>query len=108
MKRLGLAAVLIGVAGLMALTASVAMGSTPPWVKHVERYPGGISNGVRAYTDPGLQRAQAATRLSGAPSSTAGQERSARNLNNLQVNQDSSPPLPQNETQIVHNPFNDM
>src|SRR3954470_20851328 len=91
MKRMAFAAALVAVTGLMTLTASLAAASTPLWVKHVNRYPGGISNGVRAYTDPGLQRAQASARLSGASSSPAAPAVSG-NLQNIQVNQDSSPP----------------
>jgi hypothetical protein len=108
MKRTGLAIALVGIAGTMALSASFAVASTPRWVRHVNRYPGGISNGVRAYTDSGLQRAQASARLNGSSTSTASPTAPGSNLQNLQVNQDSSPPLPQNETQIVHKPFNDM
>src|SRR4051794_11292015 len=107
MKRLGLAAVLIGVAGLMALTASVAMGSTPRWVKHVHRYPGGISNGVRAYLDPGMRKAKKQARASQELSSPAAPAAPGP-LQNIQVNsQDSNPPLPQNETQVVHSELND-
>src|SRR6266508_4421967 len=46
-------------AGLSASTASGAGRSTPLWVKHVHLYPGGISNGVRAYLDPAVIQAQA-------------------------------------------------
>jgi hypothetical protein len=104
MKRMGFVAALIAVAGVAMLTAAVAAASTPRWVTHVDRYPGGISNGVRAYLDPGTRQARAVARLNGQSSSAA----SGSSLHNLQVNQDSSPPLPQNETQIVHKPSNDM
>jgi len=107
MRKLGLVAAMIGAGAMLTLTAELAAASTPRWVRHVQRYPGGISNGVRAYTDSGLQRAQAAARFSGTSSATAGLASSPRKLNNLQVNQDSSPPLPQDETQIVHSTFND-
>ena len=107
MRKMGFIATVAAAATMIALTAGPAAASTPRWVTHVKRYPGGISNGVRAYTDPGLQSAQAAARQSGASSSSAATA-GPRKLHNLQVNQDSSPPLPQNETQIVHNPFNDM
>jgi hypothetical protein len=101
--------VLAIVAGLIALGTSVAAANTTPrWVKHVRSYPGGISGGVRAYLDPGTSRAKAgltATRThrsSSRPASTPA-------LHNLQVNnQDSNPPVPQNETQVVHNEFNDL
>jgi hypothetical protein len=107
MRKLSFATAITAAAATIALTAGLAAASTPRWVTHVKRYPGGISNGVRAYTEPGLQSAQAAARLSGVSSSSAATA-GPRKLHNLQVNQDSSPPLPQDETQIVHNPFNDM
>ncbi len=106
MKRMGLVSAAIGAAAYLAFAASVAGAATPRWVKHVQRYPGGISNGVRAYTDPGLQKAQAKASgermLSGAvPPAPPGP------LDNEQVNSlDSSPPLPQNETQVAHSEFN--
>ena len=68
---------------------------------HVQKYPGGISNGVRAYPDTGVASAQAGL----GPVSTSAAARAP--LNNLQVNSlDSNPPVPQNETQVVHNPNN--
>ena len=63
MTRVGFGACLIGVAAIFAIATGAAMANTTPrWVKHVQRYPGGISNGVRAYTDPGLKRAQSQAR----------------------------------------------
>src|SRR2546423_12027658 len=104
-KRLGLWAVLGVVVGLVAAGPSFAAASTTPrWVKHVQNYPGGISNGVRAYMDPGLRHAQAAAKFR---SPSSGSAASSGPLQNLQVNGDSSPPLPQDETQIVHSVFND-
>jgi hypothetical protein len=104
MKRMGL--MVVGAGAALLITASVATATTPRWVRHVNRYPGGISNGVRAYTDAGLQRAQASARFSSGSTSSAGA--GGASVQNLQVNRDSSPPLPQNETQIVHKPSNDM
>jgi hypothetical protein len=106
MKRMGFAATVIGTALFLAVAASVAAASTPRWVKHVKNYPGGISSGVRAYTDPGLQHAQAAAKFR-SPSTEPASAASSGSLENLQVNTDSNPPLPQNETQVVHSPFND-
>jgi hypothetical protein len=106
MKRMGFVGLVVGTAALMAFTASLAAASTPRWVKHVHNYPGGISNGVRAYTDPGLQRAQAAARFRSP--STEPSPAAPGALQNLQVNTDSNPPLPQNETQIAHSVFNDQ
>ncbi len=106
-KRLGVATV-IGLAGLLTIGTSLAGASTTPrWVKHVDRYPGGISNGVRAYMAPGLKKAQRQARaraaLSGSSSAPV-----AGPLQNEQVNTaDSNPPLPQNETQVAHSVFDD-
>ena len=53
--------------------------------KHVQRYPGGISNGVRAYTDSGLQQGQRGVQSAqsiGGP----GSSQRAGPLQNLQVN----------------------
>jgi hypothetical protein len=76
-------------------------------VKHVQRYPGGISNGVRAYLAPGLKKAQRQARARAALSGASAAPVSGL-LQNEQVNtMDSSPPLPQNETQVAHNVFND-
>ena len=54
--------------------------------------------------DPGLQRAQAAAKFRSPQSAPASPE-STGSLQNLQVNTDSNPPLPQNETQIAHSVF---
>ena len=100
MKRVIVVAAAFGVAAWMAIAGSLAAAATPRWVRHVQRYPGGISNGVRAYTDSGLQRAQAASKFR-SPSVAPVSSQSAGSLQNLQVNSDSNPPLPQNETQVV-------
>jgi hypothetical protein len=103
LRKLGFATAISAAAATIALSAGLAAASTPPWVKHVQRFPGGISNGVRAYTDPGLRHAQVAARLSVTSSQAPA---AASSLHNVQVNGDSNPPLPQNETQIAHNFFN--
>src|SRR5436190_15470437 len=107
-KSPGILATLVVVAGTLALGASVAPASTTPrWVKHVRSYPGGISGGVRAYLARGTSRAKAGLKptRSGASSSSPA---NAPTLQNRKVNsQDSDPPVPQNETQVVHNVFND-
>src|SRR3954447_12206447 len=99
MKRVGFAACLIGVAAIFAIATSVAMANTTPrWVKHVHRYPGGISNGVRAYLDPGVRQAKQQARARRDLNSPA----APGPLQNEQVNSaDSNPPLPQNETQVA-------
>jgi hypothetical protein len=108
MKRVGFAASLIGVAAFFAIATSIAMASTTPrWVKHVHRYPGGISNGVRAYLDPGLRKAKQQAQASQSLSSPAAPAAPGP-LQNEQVNSDdSNPPLPQNETQVAHSELDD-
>jgi hypothetical protein len=93
---------MIGV--LMAAQATVASASTTPrWVRHAQNYPGGISNGVRAYLDAGVSNAEPAL----SPVAPSSAQRAP--LNNLQVNSlDSTPPVPQNETQVVVNPRNPL
>ena len=85
MKRVIVVAAAFGVAAWMAIAGSLAAAATPRWVRHVQRYPGGISNGVRAYTDSGLQRAQAASKFR-SPSVAPVSSQSAGSLQNLQVN----------------------
>jgi hypothetical protein len=106
-KGLSISAAL-AVMGLMALgTGLAAANTTPRWVKHVRNYPGGISGGVRAYLDPGTSGANPG--LTATPgASSFSRPASPAALHNLKVNgQDSNPPVPQNETQVVHNEFND-
>ncbi len=107
-KRLSILAIALATS-LMALGASLAPADpTPRWVKHVRHYPGGISGGVRAEiaaptspANPGLSRDQRARSASG--------RTRAPGLHNHKVNsRDSDPPVPQNETQVVHNEFNDL
>ena len=87
----------------MAGAAPTESTTTPRWVAHIQRYPGGISGGVRAmYAAEHLgaannARATAQTRAGGfvaAPLS---------NGPNVQMNDDSNPPLPQNETAVAYN-----
>ena len=67
---------------------------TPRWILHIQRYPGGISNGVRAMVSPAAMAARAASRRAAvsAPASSG---------SNVQMNTDSNPPLPQNETAVA-------
>jgi hypothetical protein len=76
-------------------------GATPRWVKHVQRYPGGISAGVRAYLSPALRAAQA--RYGGAArSGPPGAAPAQGTLTNVQANTDSTPPVPQNEPTVAY------
>jgi len=72
---------------------------TPLWVRHVQNYPGGISNGPRAYASGDLAAA-----LAKAPATPAGAPRSSPPDagGNLQINKDSIPPLPQDETTVAY------
>ncbi len=65
---------------------------TPRWILHIQRYPGGISNGVRAMVSAEAMAARAAARQASVTGA------SASFGPNVQMNNDSSPPLPQNET----------
>jgi hypothetical protein len=90
---------LAAMAGLVAPAAADAAGTTPLWVKHVQQFPGGISNSVRFSLDPAVIRAQSAgyavSASAGAASVTATRE-------NVQTNDDSYPPLPQNEESVAY------
>lgn len=79
----------------MAPQAVVASSGVPLWVRHVENY-GGMSNGVRFSLDPAVIRAQA--RFTSSARLTA----TASTLNNVQMNDDSYPPMPQNEESVAY------
>src|SRR5205823_647635 len=69
--------------------------ATPRWMLHIQRYPGGISDGVRAMVSAEAAAARSAARNA----SIAGA--SASFGPNVQMNNDSNPPLPQNETSVA-------
>jgi hypothetical protein len=97
MRRLVLAALsACTIAGMVAATAPPvgASASTPLWVKHVLKYPGGISNGVRAYLDKGVRTAPNGE-IRGTPSNKG-------DYPNVQMNTDTDPPMPQNETAVAY------
>ena len=78
-----------------APSLAAAPASTPRWILHIDRYPGGISNGVRAMVSPQAMAARATRRaISGASASVSFGP-------NVQMNTDSNPPLPQNETAVA-------
>lgn len=89
-------------AGMVATPPTAAAGTTPLWVKHVERFSGGISNGVRFSLDPAVMRVQGDYAVSSA-SRTALSDGS-----NVQMNDDSYPPLPQNEESVAYSTDNPM
>src|SRR5690242_15920122 len=96
------------VAGSVAVAAAVGGGQaspttpaakTPRWVTHVARYSGGISSGVRAMFASSQARTSAPSgshSRSGSPAGGGGAG------NNVQMNDDSYPPLPQNETAVAY------
>src|SRR2546428_11401315 len=100
---------LLAVFVMVAILAFPSSGSTQPgpnnsatplWLLHALNYAGGISNGVRAYADPSLRnRVPSAGRALPATSSS---------LNNLQMNDETTPNLPEDETQVVLKPSNPM
>jgi hypothetical protein len=96
-SRLVVAATTIAaMAGLVGAPPAGAAGTTPLWVKHVERFPGGLSNSVRFSLDPAVVQAQDAYTVASV-SRTA-----LSNGPNVQMNDDSYPPLPQNEESVAY------
>jgi len=100
------AAAVIALAGLIVVTTAVGVGQpspttpaakTPRWVTHVARYSGGISGGVRAM----LASDQASTGSAGTARARSGSPAGSHG-NNVQMNDDSYPPLPQNETAVAY------
>ncbi len=75
--------------------ANPAAVATPRWVKHVQNYPGGISRGVRASLVAVSMRTATPSysATTGAPVDASG---------NVQMNDDSYPPMPQNETSVAY------
>jgi hypothetical protein len=85
--------------GVTGAPTHAATASVPRWVTHVNNYPGGISAGVRAYASNDVAQAQAnyarAALVAGTASSSSG------GLHNVQMDTNSNPPLPQNETNVA-------
>src|SRR6266511_1577853 len=88
-------AALTAMGGLVASDVGLAASGKPRWVLHVEQYPGGISNGVRASLDPGVIETQ------GRYKATLEAPRSA-GTGNVQMNNDSYPGVPQNEESVAY------
>lgn len=87
---------LIAAAGsAIATEVSVTGASKPRWVAHVERFKGGISNGVRFTLSRDLTRARA--------KAAAGQHPNPGPPgSNVQMNDDSFPEMPQNEESVAY------
>jgi hypothetical protein len=92
MWRFALALALVAAATGLIPTGSAAR-DTPLWVKHIQNFPGGISNGVRA---------RLAT--TDVDASTRATTRQAAFGTDVLANEDCDPPLPQNETAVAINP----
>jgi hypothetical protein len=108
MRRLILAAAGLAIVagGLTAAPpggAAVASKTTPRWVSHIQRYSGGISGGVRAMY--AAQSLGAATNARVTAQARTGSFVAAALSDgpNVQMNDDSNPPLPQNETAVAYN-----
>jgi hypothetical protein len=97
---LAVAFMLPGVALATGLNSASTSNSAPRWVKHVESYPGGISRGVRASLEANAFRSahpQPASATTSAPVDAD---------NNVQMNTDTNPPYPQNETSVAYSTKN--
>jgi hypothetical protein len=94
----------IGVVAVIAVEPVAAAGqSVPRWLLHTQRFPGGISAGVRAMSSPEVTAAQALHLPAFAPVAAP------TPLNgNVQMNDDSNPPLPQNETSVAYSAQNPL
>ncbi len=79
-------------AAVLAIGGAAQGSDAPLWVQHVQNYDGGISNGVRSRLEA---RAVQTSGFVGAQPAA---------LNNVQMNADSVPPLPQNETSVALKP----
>jgi hypothetical protein len=87
--------VLAVLGGAIAIGQGSAQAAQPPlWAQHVRNYDGGISNGVRA------RLAARAVERHGFVAAASVE------LNNIQMNADGDPPLPQDETSVAYKPSN--
>ncbi len=91
----------VATVGLAAPPHLLAATPRPLWVKHVRHYPGGISNGVRASLDPAVISARSRF----ASSSLVARSMTSQNV---QMNDDSFPEMPQNEESVAYSTANPM
>jgi len=104
-------AILVVLVGAIATEAAVPRSSTPKtpgaatprWVAHVANYSGGISGGVRAVLAAQQEGDQqgAPTHAQGPTSNSGGN--SDNGNPNVKMNNNSYPPMPQNETAVAYN-----
>jgi hypothetical protein len=100
---LGALLALVAASGTVA-SPTTSSTTTPRWVLHVQRHSGGISNGVRAT----LATEVASARARSSSGQAAGAAADAAGLRNVQMNDDSNPPLPQNETAVDYSRANPL
>jgi hypothetical protein len=89
---------LVALLGVAVVPQASAAGGSALWIRHVQNYSGGISNGVRAR----LIAPQGGT--SNTTTATTDALPSPGDLDNVQANSDCDPPAPQNETAVALNP----
>lgn len=106
--RISLVLVVLASMVMFAIGSQAAPGKhhrhTPRWVKHVQKYPGGISNGVRAYLTEGVRQAQA--RYAPAHQGTIFMSRrpAGSPFANIDMTTEPTiPKMPQNETAVAFN-----
>jgi hypothetical protein len=95
-----IAALSVSIGAALAVVTP-ASASTPAWVQHVQNYPGGITNGVRAYATPEYAAAQSTLARARAQLSSAPTSQKKGGLHNVQMNDNTNPPVPQNETSVA-------
>ncbi len=97
---LATAAAALAAPTMVGATATTAKTSTPRWVTHIQRYPGGISGGVRAMYAAQGQGAASKARVVSQAKAGGFVAAPLSSGPNVQMNNDSNPPLPQNETAV--------
>jgi hypothetical protein len=90
--RFACAAVLLSFLVAMPGQALATRHTYPRWVRHARHFDGGLSNGVRERLAQSLGRIEVARKTG---------TRSGPVLDNVQMNADSNPPLPQDEPSVA-------
>ncbi len=102
-RLLVVVAVLGATVALAVPRGSIATETTPLWIKHIQKYSGGISNGVRQRVSVETQGVGNPSRAPAAIAQTHSQNAA---LHNVQMNDNSYPPMPQNETAVAYSTDN--